>query len=161
MAKSVFFSFHYGVDAWRVQQVTNMGAVEGQPILNSQQWEEVKRSGDRAIEDWIDREMKYKSAVVVLVGAETADRPWVRYEIAKAWNEKRPLVGVRIHGLADGLGRSSRSGADPFAKVGLSGGGSVADYVSLVDPAGQTSNAVYNTIRSNIASWAEGAYKRP
>jgi hypothetical protein len=65
---AVFYSFHYARDAWRVQQITNMGAVEGQPILNAQQWEEVKRQGEKAIQNWIARQMKYKSAVVVLVG---------------------------------------------------------------------------------------------
>ena len=49
MAKSVFYSFHYDRDAWRVQQIIQMGALEGQPILNAQQWEEVKRKGDAAI----------------------------------------------------------------------------------------------------------------
>ncbi len=68
MAKSVFFSFHYARDAWRVQQVVKMGALEGQPILNPQKWEEVKRRGDQAIKTWIAEQMKYKSAVVVLVG---------------------------------------------------------------------------------------------
>lgn len=28
MAKSAFFSFHYDRDAWRVQQVINMGKLE-------------------------------------------------------------------------------------------------------------------------------------
>ncbi|WP_353939677.1 TIR domain-containing protein [Micromonospora sp. b486] len=29
--------------------------------------------------------MAYKKAVIVLVGQETASRPWVIYEIEKAW----------------------------------------------------------------------------
>ena len=49
MAKSVFYSFHYDRDAWRVQQIIQMGALEGQPILKAQEWEEVKRKGDAAI----------------------------------------------------------------------------------------------------------------
>lgn len=49
MAKSVFYSFHYDNDAWRVQQIINMGALDGQTILNSQDWETVKRQGDAAI----------------------------------------------------------------------------------------------------------------
>ncbi len=53
MAKSVFYSFHYNRDAWRVQQIIQMGALEGQRILNAQQWEEVKRKGDAAIKKWI------------------------------------------------------------------------------------------------------------
>jgi len=49
MAESAFFSFHYDRDAWRVQQVINMGKLEGQPLLSAQKWEEVKRRGDQAI----------------------------------------------------------------------------------------------------------------
>src|SRR5687768_4269930 len=98
---AVFYSFHYDRDAWRVQQILNMGTLESQSILNSQDWEKVKRSGEDAIKAWIAKQMAYKSAVVVLVGAETAARPWIRYEILKAWQDKRGLVGVRIHGLAD------------------------------------------------------------
>ncbi len=71
MAKSVFFSFHYSRDAWRVQQVANMGALEGQPILNAQEWEEVKRQGDASIKKWIADQMAYKSALVVLIGDRT------------------------------------------------------------------------------------------
>ena len=86
MAKSVFYSFYYVLDAWRVQQIIQMGALEGQTILNAQDWEQVKRQGNAAIEKWINEQMAYKSAVMVLVGAQTASRPWVRYEIAHAWD---------------------------------------------------------------------------
>ena len=69
MAKSVFYSFHYDRDAWRVQQIIQMGALEGQPILNAQQWEEVKRKGDAAIEKWIAEYPPHWGPVVVPVGA--------------------------------------------------------------------------------------------
>ena len=88
-----FASFHYDRDYARVQQVLNMGAIEGQTIVSSQKWEEVKRNGKAAVEKWIDDQMKGKSAVVVLVGAETASREWVNYEIRKAWNSYKPIVG--------------------------------------------------------------------
>ena len=39
--------------------------------------EEVKRKGKASIEKWIDDNMYGKSCVVVLVGSETANRPWV------------------------------------------------------------------------------------
>ena len=66
--RTVFYSFHYQEDAWRVQQIRQINALEGQPILNSQDWEAVKRQGDQAIMNWIDQQMAYKRAVVVLVG---------------------------------------------------------------------------------------------
>jgi hypothetical protein len=103
MAKTVFYSFHYDRDVHRVQLVKNINALEGQPILNSQEWETVRRGGTTAIQKWIDGQMAYKRAVIVLIGKETASRPWVKYEIQKAWADKKPLLGISnswhlIHG---------------------------------------------------------------
>ncbi|PPF34412.1 TIR domain-containing protein [Rathayibacter sp. AY1A3] len=160
MAKTVFYSFHYDNDAWRVQQIINMGALEGQPLLNSQEWEEVKRKGDAAIEKWIDDKMAYKKAVIVLIGSETADRRWVDYEIRKAWDAKKPLIGIRIHGLADSSGSTDSAGANPFAKVSLKDGTKVSDYVSVITPSGSTSKDVHADIKANLATWADQAYAR-
>lgn len=134
MANSVFFSFHYARDAWRVQQIIQMGALEGQAILSAQEWEAVKRNGSAAIEKWIREQMAYKSAVAVLVGAQTAARPWVQHEIAYAWNNHKPLVGISIHGLADRNGKTDRAGV---------------------------SQAVHSDIRRNLTTWVRNAYRRP
>jgi hypothetical protein len=160
MAKTVFFSFHYDRDSWRVQQIINIGALEGQPILNAQKWEEVKRQGEAAIKKWIKDQMAYKAAAVVLVGAQTATRPWVRYEIAYAWDNRKPLVGIRIHGLADRSGRTDSAGSNPFMQVTLQGGGTVGDYVPLYSPRGLDSQAFYADISNYLTSWVNGAYKR-
>jgi hypothetical protein len=160
MAKKVFFSFHYDRDAWRVQQVINMGALEEQAILNAQKWEEVKRQGNAAIEKWIADQMAYKSAAVVLVGRETADRPWVKHEIAYAWDHRKPLVGIRIHGLANKEGKTDSAGGNPFSKVELKGGGNVGQYVPLYTPTGSNSQAVYGDIKKNLTAWVDGSYQR-
>lgn len=160
MAKSVFYSFHYDLDSWRVQQIINIGVLEGQPILNAQAWEEVKRQGDKAIEKWISDQMSYKKAVVVLVGSGTAARPWVQHEIVKAWNDKKPIVGVRINGLADSNGKIDSVGVNPFSKITFKSGGTLADFVPLHTPVGSTSKDVHANIAANIATWVDGAYKR-
>jgi hypothetical protein len=140
MAQSTFVSLQR--DNWRVRQVLQMGAVEGQEIVPAQTWE-------------------YKSALVVLIGAQTASRPWVTYEIAKAWKDERPLVGIRIHGLKDSEGNTDTSGDNPFEKVTLgSRGGSVADYVPVYTPSGSDSNQVYASIKNNLDSWVAAAYTR-
>jgi hypothetical protein len=157
---AVYYSFHYDRDNWRVQQVMNMGQLDGQPILTSQDWEAVKKRGKAAIEQWIADNMAYKSAVVVLVGRETSTREWVRYEIIKAWNDKRPLVGVRIHGLKDGDGKTDIAGPNPFSEIKLDNGGNIGQYVTLHTPAGADSQAIYDSINKNIVTWANGAYKR-
>lgn len=157
MAKSVFYSFHYERDVHRVQLVRNINALEGQPLLNAQGWEQVRRQGDRAIEEWIDKEMAYKKAVIVLVGHETANRPWVRYEINKAWDDRKPLLGVRIHGLSS-MGTVDSAGSSPFND---------AVGIPLFDPTvvgwdGRIdSKATYAKLVDNLELWSTQGRVRP
>ena len=60
MAKrQVFYSFHFDNDVMRVQQIRNIGVIEGNEPVSPNKWEEIKRKGDNAIEKWIDENMKY------------------------------------------------------------------------------------------------------
>ncbi|MGV0071288.1 TIR domain-containing protein [Mycobacterium colombiense] len=160
MARSIFASFHYDADSWRVQQVLKMGAIEGDSLVTAQEWESVKRKTNEAIEKWIHDQMLRKSAVVVLVGAQTASRSWVEYEIRKAWTDRRPLVGVRIHGLKGSDQRPSRPGANPFSNVKLMDGRNLATLVPLYEPAGYDSQGVYNSIATNMDRWIGSAVTR-
>ena len=81
MARKAFYSFHYVPDNWRASQVRNMGVIEQNPLASSNQWEEIKRQGDSAIKRWIDTNQKGRSIVIVLIGAKTAGRKWIKYEI--------------------------------------------------------------------------------
>jgi len=166
VARSSFLSFHYDRDSWRVQQIRNMGALDEQEILPAQKWEEVKKRGRAAVEEWIDQEMNYKQAVIVLVGNQTAVRPFVQYEIRRAWQIRKPLLGIRIHGLKDSGGNVDRPGANPFEQFGFSNSSrTYADYVPLHDPGAglwsPTSSDIYRVISENIATWATQGYKRP
>lgn len=161
MARKVFYSFHYQNDAWRVQKVMNMGAVEGQPLLGSQQWEDVARGGDSAIQAWIDEQMKGKSCNVVLVGSQTAGRRWINYEFTKAWQDGKGVMGIHIHKLLDHNQRPSTKGANPFTGFVLNEGkyNEIAfdQVVPVYDPFGLTSADVYNSIKINIEDWVENA----
>src|SRR5712692_401175 len=99
MARKVFYSFHYDNDYWRTQQVRNIGFIEGSTPVSANDWEAVKNGGDRAIEKWITNQLVGRSCTVVLVGAETANRKWVRREIIESWNSQKGVVGIRIHNL--------------------------------------------------------------
>jgi hypothetical protein len=68
MARRVYWSFYYDDDKLRIQQVINMGIVEGQHIVTGQRWEEVKKRGDEGIKKWIADEMTGKTCIVILVG---------------------------------------------------------------------------------------------
>jgi len=152
MAKSVFYSFHYDRDVHRVQLVRNINALEGQPVLNAQEWESVRRGGQTAIKNWIDKQMAYKKAIIVLIGRQTAGRPWVTYEIEKAWADKKPLLGIHIHGLSS-LGTVDSAGPNPFDKANVGSvpvfDPTVTDWTGKID-----SKATYNALRNNIESWS-------
>lgn len=160
MARQVFFSFHFSNDFWRTQQVRNMNSLEGQALCSANDWEEVTRKGDASIKKWIDDQMHGTSCVVVLVGAETATRPWVLHEISKGWNDKRAVLGIRIDKLLDTNSRSSVSGANPFSKVTFTGTTrTLADVAPLKVPTGADSKAVYASIANNIEAWIEEAIR--
>ncbi len=158
MARRVFNTFHYKTDVHRVSQVRQMGVIEGQPILSSNEWEEVKGQGDSAIKAWIEKQMSGKSCSVVLIGKSTAGRKWVDYEIEKAWNDGRGVVGVYIHNLKDLNGSQSSKGNNPFA--GFTVGTDKTPLSSIVksyDPPYSNSTSVYSHIKDNLETWVEEA----
>jgi hypothetical protein len=115
MAKrQVFFSFHYTPDNWRAAQVKNMGIVDNSSTWSSNDWEEVRYKSDAKIKEWIDGQMAKRSCVVVLIGKSTSTRKWVKYEIEKAYELGKGIVGVYIHGLKDADGNQTTKGANPF-----------------------------------------------
>ena len=76
--RKVFFSFHYD-DTWRVQRVINSQVVKmgyGRSFLSPQAWEKVKRQNPVTIKQWIKEQMHGTSVTVVLVGTQTATRPY-------------------------------------------------------------------------------------
>ncbi|MDV7137072.1 TIR domain-containing protein [Williamsia muralis] len=158
MARKVFYTFRYADDSHRVQQVKNMGAVEGQPLLSTNGWEDVKAGGDAAIQKWIDDNMKGKSCDVVLIGSATAGRKWVNYEVKKAWNDGRGLVGIHIHHLKNLSGQQSDKGRNPFDDFSV-GSNSVrlSEVVKAYDPPYTTSTNAYSYIKDHIADWVEEA----
>ena len=156
MARKVFFSFHYQPDSWRASQVRNMGMVEGNRPFDDNQWETIKRGGDPAIRRWIDNQLSGKSCLVVLIGNATANRKWINYEISKAWNDGKGVMGIYIHKLENQDKRQSTKGHNPFMYVksnGLYLSKTVKDY----NPPYATSSRVYDHIKKNLVDWVEEA----
>lgn len=155
--RKVFFSFHYERDNWRVSQIKNIGIVEGQKICNSNDWEEVKRGGRQAIERWISQNMYGCSCVIVLIGNQTASREWVKYEIIKAWNEGKALMGIYIHNLKDSFGKIDYKGNNPFDYIYLEKSGeTLSRFIPVFEP--NPYNA-HKDISDNLGNWIENAIK--
>ncbi|RLA48095.1 MAG: hypothetical protein DRR06_00675 [Gammaproteobacteria bacterium] len=156
MARKVFYSFHYDKDNWRASQVRNIGAVEGNKPAADNDWETVKKGGDKAIEKWIDGQMNGRSCVVVLVGAKTAGRKWIKYEVKKAWESGKGVVGICVHKLKDSAGNQSTKGNNPFDGFTV-GGKALSSIAKVKNPSQTTSQGVYTHISDNIADWIEEA----
>jgi hypothetical protein len=43
--RQVFYSFHYKPDSWRVSQVRNIGAIEGNKPAPDNDWETISKTG--------------------------------------------------------------------------------------------------------------------
>lgn len=156
MARRVFYSFHYKPDNWRASQVRNIGVVEGNRPVTDNEWEEITRGGDPAIERWINLQLDGKSCAVVLIGAKTAGRKWISYEIKKAWNEEKGVVGIYIHGLKDKEGAQANKGANPFSAITVDQE-ALSSIVKAYNPPFSDSKDVYQYISDNLGDWIEEA----
>lgn len=155
--RQVFFSFQYMKDAWRASQIRNMGVVEKDSTFSDNDWEEVKSKSDATIKAWIDEQMRMRSCIVVLVGETTYSRRWVKYEIQRAYELDKGIVGIYVHNLKDAEGNQCNKGKNPFDSFRLSNGNLLSKYVKCYDPPYSTSKCVYEYIEENIDTWIEDA----
>lgn len=117
MARRVFFSFHYQRDIWRVNQIRNIPKITGAAAAGFQDgsiWEETKKKGDAAIKKLIDSGLKNTSVTVVCIGAKTAGRKYINYEIEKSIERGNGIVGIQIHHLEDNDGKTDSPGKTPY-----------------------------------------------
>jgi hypothetical protein len=132
-----------------------MGVIEGNRPVSDNDWETIKRGGAKAIERWILRQLHGRSCTIVLVGANTAGRRWINYEIKHSWNLGKGVVGIHVHKLLDEDGNQSQKGGNPFDLT--IGNMKLSSIVRLYDPPQATSTYVYNHIQKKLAEWVEEA----
>lgn len=162
MARNVFYSFHYAVDAWRVSQIRNIGALHDNPAIRDNDWEAVTRGGDPAIENWIDGQLIGTTCTVVLIGAYTANRKWINYEIKKSWERGNGVLGVYIHGLKNRSAMQATRGDNPFDYMSFTnqvGQPALSTIARVYDPPYSDSTIVYRHIANNLEAWVEEAIR--
>jgi len=98
--RRAFFSFHYK-DVIRVNNVRKCFGSEDRSsgFFDASLWERKKLENDDAVKNLIRDGVHNTSAVCVLVGTETFQRRWVKYEIARSVIDERGLLAVHINGL--------------------------------------------------------------
>ena len=145
MARRTFFSFYYKRDIWRASIVRNSWLTQGREAAgfwDASLWEEARKKGDDAIRRMINNGLNGTSVTVVLIGAETSTRPWVKYEIQKSREQGNGLLGVYIDNIEDSNGYTDSRGLNPLAGIGIT----VPTY-----------DYIYDSGYSNLGSWIESA----
>ncbi len=114
--RSVYFSFHYK-DVWKVNQIRHSGVIVGPKsagFADRSLWEQAKATSRRALRDLIEEGLVGTSVTAVLIGRQTANREWVRYEINRSIERGNALLGVHIHRVRDRNGTTTRRGEVPY-----------------------------------------------
>ena len=144
MARRVFFSFHYQRDIWRVNQIRSIPNIAGDAAAGFQDasiWEDAKSKGDAAVKKLIDYGLTGTTVTLVCIGAKTAGRKYINYEIEKSIERGNGILGVKIHHLKDKDGTTDFEGDTPYKLI--SGDYKVRKYTNVDD----------------LASWIEEAAK--
>ncbi|MQA30759.1 MAG: hypothetical protein GEU82_13135 [Luteitalea sp.] len=155
--RCVFYSFHFIPDNWRAATVRSIGSIEGNRPATDNEWQTIEAGGDASIQRWIAAQMNGRSCTVVLVGAGTANRKWINYEIIKYWNDRMGVVGIHIYGLMNSKELGTK-GANPFdyIKHGASGK-QLSSIVKCYEPAGYSSKERYDWICKHLSNAVEEA----
>jgi hypothetical protein len=124
MARRTFFSFHYQPDIWRVMNVRNSWVVKADEqisdgFLDSSVFEASKKESSDALKKFLREGLNNSSVTCVLVGAETGERRWVRYEIVRSVIKGNGLLSVDIHDVKNKDGKTTTQGVDPLRQIGL------------------------------------------
>lgn len=104
--KNVFISHHHKDDA-SVDGIAAMVAGKGYKLRNSsirvkpenQKRLDQKKVRDETIKRLLRMKMRWASQIIVVIGKETHERPWVNWEIKVAHDLGKPIIGVYENGL--------------------------------------------------------------
>lgn len=100
MARRVYFAFDYQ-DVFTVNQIRRAGQFVDRAVAgfsDASQWEKLKQRDDAIIRKAIDESLVGTTVTVVCVGARTANRRWVRYELNASAKRGNGLLGVYLPG---------------------------------------------------------------
>lgn len=160
MARRVFFSFHYDNDINRSMTVRNSWVTQGKEaagFIDKAEFEQIKRQGDTAVHNWIDKQLEGTSVTVVLIGSETLKRPFVQYEICKSLQRGNAVIGVHINAIRDMRTLSTSFRGNTHEAIGHYDDNSPAYFDSIAD-------GIYDYVAdngySNMGIWIENAARK-
>ena len=159
--RHVFFSFDWD-DVWRVNQVRHSWVAKGSytaaGFVDSAEIETLKRNTYQSIKNWINKQIDGTSVTCVLIGSQTANSKWVKYEIEQSIDKGNGLLGVYIYNVKDRHGYTSTKGASPFRQPPFNL--TPTTNTNLVYPCCSYYDWVNNEGYQNLGNWIEKAARQ-
>lgn len=153
--KNVFFSFHYDKDVFRANVVRNSWVIRGNKdagFIDKADFEKIKAKGDQAVYNWIDQQLIGTSVTAVLIGEETCDRKFVRYELQQSYKRGNKIIGIFIHNIKDMTTmRTSNKGDTTFGSLGKDSRGNDVYFYQIAKTYDWINDDGYN----NFGKWIE------
>lgn len=160
MARRVFFSFHYQNDVVRANHVRKSNvtkdSIEVAGFVDSADFEKVEQEGDAAIKKWINNQLSGTSVTVVLIGSQTSNRDYVKYELQQSYAKGNGMLGIYIHQCKDFSGKTSTKGDNYFGDIGQDINGNKVYFSSTYPCYDWIDDDGYN----NLGKWIEAAAKK-
>ena len=160
MARRAFFSFHYKNDVWRANQVRNSWVTkddkEAAGFVDAADFEKVEKEGEDAIKRWITKQLEGTSVTVVLIGSDTSNRPYVKFELQKSYEKGNGMIGIYIHKLKDKDGNTTTKGSNQFGEIGKDSSGNSVFFSNTYTCYDWGDEDGYN----NMGKWIEAAAKK-
>ena len=164
MPRRVFFSFHYHRDIWRVNVVRNhakaKSGYQDAGYWDCSLWGSTKRTGENSLKRLINSGLQNTSVTVVLIGAKTSERKWVKYEIEESHKRGNGMLGIYIHNIKNINGITDLQGNNPFDSFTVEQPNPYA-YMSKtyarISQIFPIYDWVYNDGYNNFSKWVEDA----
>lgn len=160
IARRVYFSFHYANDINRSMIVRNSWVTQGKEAagyFDKAEFEKIKKTGDKAVHRWINSQLNGTSVTVVLIGRETLNRPFVKYEICESINRGNAIIGVYIHNIKDMLTRKTSIKGNAHTIIGTDEYETSVYFDEICDG---LYDYVLDNGYKNLGTWIENAAKK-
>lgn len=108
MKKTVFISYHFNDKSFKGEIVKWLKEANIENISVDEK--DLRPEGDKVIEARIRKQIGQSDLLLILVGNDTHNRPWVDYEVKVAGSKQIPRKWVRL---------PNRTGAPPKEVKGL------------------------------------------
>ena len=157
--RRVFFSFKYE-DVWKTNTIRNSDMLakincEGS-FIDSVDREKIKKQTEAKIKKWINEQLNGTSVTCVLVGENTHESKWVKYEIQESIEKQNGLLLIHMHKIKNDQGQTGTKGASPFRQVL----GWTENKGELKYPCVSNYDWITDDGYKNFASWIEKAAKQ-